>query len=76
MKRDAVNKTDVADFPLIYVMTNHNAGINSKKEVSFIHKYVSVSIILRCLFAPYFLLLCACERKRTTGINQLFLRFV
>jgi hypothetical protein len=42
MKCDVVNKMDVADFPLIFVMTNHNAGITSKKVVTFIDKYIII----------------------------------
>ena len=32
---------DVAGFPLILVMTNHNAGVASKKVVTFIDMSVS-----------------------------------
>jgi len=33
-----VKKTDVADFPLILVMNNNDAGPTSKKVVKFIDK--------------------------------------
>ena len=47
MNCDAVNKTDVADFPLNLVMNNRNAGVTSKKVVTFTDKYVSLSVVLR-----------------------------